>query len=79
MARTPRPPRTRVRGATQQPEFEDIGINLTKEGTTNIDLQKLLDLKTRLEAQGLHLTDWSKVQFVARNAPFNRRSQIPPA
>jgi hypothetical protein len=81
MARTPRPPRARVREATQPPEFDDtddIG-NFTAEGTANIDPQKLLALKEKLLHSKLSQQDWSKVKFVARNAPFNRRSQIPPA
>jgi hypothetical protein len=81
MAKTTRPPRARVRGATQQPppEVPADGIKLTAEGTTIIDPQKLLELKQALLDKGISPQDWSKVQFVARNAPFNRRSQIPSA
>jgi hypothetical protein len=67
MAKTTRPARARGRQATQPPE-QEFG-NLTAEGTANIDPQKLLEFKTRISQQGL---DWSKVKFVARNAPFNR-------
>ena len=77
MAKTTRPPRARARQATQPPEqppvFEDIGIEVTAEGTVNIDPKKLSDFKTYISQQGL---DWSRVKFVARNAPFNRRSQF---
>jgi hypothetical protein len=73
MAKTTRPPRARVRQATQPPE-DEVG-NLTADGTVYIDPQRLADFKAKLGPQ----QDLSKVKFVARNAPFNRRSQIPPS
>jgi hypothetical protein len=76
MAKTTRPPRARVRGATQPPPPEQEIGNLNADGTVYIDQQALSDfIKTQLGPQ----QDLSKVKFVARNAPFNRRSQTPPA
>jgi hypothetical protein len=44
---------------------------LNKDGTANIDPEKLEALKKKLgEAV------WTKVRFVALNAPFKRRSPI---
>ena len=47
---------------------------LNEDGTANIDPEKLEELKEKLGAAA-----WSKVRFVALNAPFKRRSPIPPA
>jgi hypothetical protein len=47
---------------------------LNKDGTANIDTEKLEELKRTLGEVA-----WSKVRFVALNAPFKRRTQIPQA
>jgi len=47
---------------------------LNKDGTVTIDLDKLDELKAKLGKAA-----WSRVRFVALNAPFKRRSPIPPA
>ena len=47
---------------------------LNKDGTAKIDPKKLEELKKTLGEE-----NWSKVRFVALNAPFKRRSQIPSA
>ena len=46
---------------------------LNKDGTAKIDLDKLEDFKKKLGRAAFR-----KVQFVALNAPFKRRSAIPP-
>jgi len=51
---------------------QEIG-RLNKDGTVSIDPEKLEELKKKLGAAA-----WSKVRFVALNAPFNRRLPIPP-
>ena len=51
----------------------EIG-KLNRDGTINIDAAKLEELKSKLgEAV------WSRVRFVALNAPFNRRLPARPA
>lgn len=60
--------------------LEGVGVNkqefgkLNKDGTVQIDLQKLEELKRTLGEES-----WGKVRFVALNAPFKRRSPITPA
>jgi hypothetical protein len=60
--------------------LEGVGVpkqefgQLNKDGTDNIDLEKLEELKEKLGAEA-----WRKVRFVALNAPFKRRSPIPSA
>lgn len=44
---------------------------LNKDGTVEIDPKKLERLKKNLK--------WGQVKFVALNAPFKRRTPIPPA
>ena len=44
------------------------------DGTLTLDFKKLEALKRKLGAAA-----WRKVRFVALNAPFKRRSPIPPA
>ena len=46
----------------------------TKDGTVNIDQRELEALRKKLGKAA-----WSKVRFVALNAPFKRRSPIAPA
>ena len=59
---------------------EEAGVNiqeigqLNKDGTISIDPEKLEELKKKLGAAA-----WRTVRFVALNAPFNRRSPLPPA
>lgn len=60
--------------------LEDVGADkeeigkLNRDGTVNIDSAKLEELKRTLgEAV------WSRVRFVALNAPFNRRLPTRPA
>jgi len=52
---------------------EEFG-RLNKDGTVEIDPDGLQALKKKLGAKV-----WAKVRFVALNAPFKRRSQIPTA
>jgi hypothetical protein len=52
---------------------EEFG-KLNKDGTVKIDVDKLEQLK-----KSLGKGSWSKVRFVALNAPFKRRSPVPPA
>jgi hypothetical protein len=54
-------------------ESAEIG-QLTKDGTAVLDSAALEELKQRLGPAA-----WSKVRFVALNAPFARRSPIPAA
>jgi hypothetical protein len=46
---------------------------LNKDGTVNIQPQKLEGLKKKVGKAA-----WSRVRFVALNAPFKRRSPISP-
>lgn len=50
---------------------EEFG-RLNKDGTVEIDPNGLQALKKKLAPKV-----WAKVRFVALNAPFKRRSQIP--
>lgn len=59
-------------GGTGVPNHE-IG-RLNKDGTHTIDSERVEELKKRLGKEA-----WSKVRFVAMNAPFKRRAQNPPA
>ncbi|HEY2528134.1 MAG TPA: hypothetical protein VGJ20_09335 [Xanthobacteraceae bacterium] len=60
--------------------LEDAGVpnqefgRLHREGAHIIDSEKLEALKRKVGKAA-----WSKVRFVALNAPFKRRSPIPPA
>jgi hypothetical protein len=57
--------------------LEGVGANkqefgrLNKDGTVNIDPEKIEDLKQKLGAAA-----WRRVRFVALNAPFKRRTSI---
>jgi hypothetical protein len=87
MARTPRSQKkgavaSRTRGPSYNDAMnalQDVGVNkqefgrLNKNGTVNIDLEKLEELKRTLGEAA-----WSKVRFVALNAPFKRRTNTPP-
>jgi hypothetical protein len=57
-----------------EPPEKEFG-QVDKDGTVKIDPKKLEEFKKYLEetARG----DWSRVKFVARNAPFKRRSPTP--
>jgi len=46
---------------------------LNKDGTAEIDFESLERFKRKLG-----IARFAKVRFVARNAPFKRRSAIPP-
>ena len=46
---------------------------LNRDGTINMDLKQLEALREKLGDAA-----WSKIRFVARNAPFKRGSQILP-
>jgi hydrogenase maturation factor HypE len=60
--------------------LEGVGVDkqeigkLNRDGTVSIDSAKLEELKRTLGEAA-----WSRVRFVALNAPFNRRSPIRPA
>ena len=47
-----------------------------KDGTANIDPEELEKFREKVEKQGV---SWTKVKFVAMNAPFMRRSSPPQA
>ena len=51
---------------------------MNKDGTANINPEKLEEFKKKLEKK-FGEAAFSKVHFVALNAPFKRRSPIPPA
>ena len=59
--------------------LEGVGVpqqefgKLNKDGTAKIDFDSLEELKKKLGKAAL-----AKVRFVALNAPFKRRSAIPP-
>jgi hypothetical protein len=79
MARSPRARRpNKFREAMEA--LQGVGVEnqefgrLNKDGTVSIDPEKLEELKRKLGEAA-----WSKVRFVACNAPFNRRLPIPPA
>jgi hypothetical protein len=71
-AKTKRAKAQRAKPGEGYKVMEEIG-QLTKDGTVNIDLKKLEQLKATLANK-----PWRKVRFVALNAPFARRSPIPP-
>jgi hypothetical protein len=48
--------------------------HLNEDGTHHIDPDKVEALKKKLGKE-----QWGKVRFVALNAPFKRRSPVPPA
>jgi hypothetical protein len=52
---------------------EEFG-KFNADGTVTIDQEVLEDLRTKFDKESLR-----KVRFRALNAPFKRRSQIPPA
>jgi hypothetical protein len=78
MVKDSRPRKRRDKFAQAMEALEGVGVpqqefgQLNKDGTANIDLQKLEELKKKLGAEA-----WRKVRFVALNAPFKRRSSIP--
>jgi hypothetical protein len=51
----------------------EIG-RLNKDGSHTIDSERVEELKKKLGKE-----TWSRVRFVAMNAPFKRRAQIPQA
>lgn len=95
MARTPRPQKKSAAGPQKKgapspkagatfneamKALESVEVTkheigrLNKDGTAHFDPKKLEDLKERLGNAA-----WSKVRFVALNAPFKRRTPVPPA
>jgi hypothetical protein len=60
---------SKARGVPKQ----QVG-RLNKDGTLNIQPQKLEGLKKKVGKEA-----WSRVRFVALNAPFKRRSPVSPA
>jgi hypothetical protein len=67
-------PKSKARKAKAEKEVPQQAFGkLNKDGTAEIDFESLERFKKKLGR-----ARFAKVHFVARNAPFKRRSAIPP-
>lgn len=77
MAKNPGPSKKRTKFEKAIEAAAGVGVpaeefgKVNKDGSFKIDIEQLEDLKKKLGA-----AEWSKVRFVALNAPFKRRSAI---
>jgi hypothetical protein len=71
MAKSPKSKARKAKAKEEVPE-QTFG-RLNKDGSAKIDLKSLEDFKKKLG-----FARFAKVKFVARNAPFKRRSAILP-
>jgi hypothetical protein len=73
MAKSPKSKARKAKAKKAAPVPEQTFGRLNKDGTAEIDFVSLESFKKKLGRARV-----GKVRFVARNAPFKRRSAIPP-
>ena len=73
MAKSPKSKARKAKAKKAVPVHEQSFGRLNKDGTAEIDFETLERFKKKLGR-----TLFAKVRFVARNAPFKRRSVILP-
>ena len=73
MAKSPKSKARKAKAKKVVPAPEQEFGKLNKDGTAEIDFESLEKFKKKLGS-----ARFAKVHFVARNAPFKRRSAIPP-